>query len=58
MAGKIDRERRQAETQDDGVPGVRILAAAVQEHHPRVFVQQQGADVSALQSSHRGHPFS
>ena len=49
MAGQVDRERRQAEAQDDGVPGVRVLAAAVQEHHPsRVGAPAQRADRTAL----------
>jgi len=36
VAGKVDGQRRLTETDDHGVPGVRVLSAAVQKHDPRV----------------------
>ena len=38
VAGQVDGQRGQAEAEDHGVPGVRVLAAAVQEHHLRWLV--------------------
>ena len=32
MPGQVDGQRGHAEAEDHGVPGVRVLAAAVQEH--------------------------
>ena len=38
VPGQVDRQRGHAEAEDDGVPGVRVLPAAVQEHHLRRLV--------------------
>ena len=35
VAGQVDGQRGHAEAEDHGVPGVRVLSAAVQEHHLR-----------------------
>ena len=32
VAGKVDRDERTVERERDGVPGVRVLRAAVQQH--------------------------
>ena len=49
MPGQVDGQRGLAEADDHGVPGVRVLTAAVQEHHPRCSVAElQRADRPGL----------
>jgi hypothetical protein len=46
VAGQVDRESRQAQRKDHRVPGVGVLAAAVQQDHPgRLLTPQQRADL-------------
>ena len=55
MARQVDRQRGHAQTHNHGVPGVRVLSAAVQEYHPRsCLAPLQGADVARVDAMHRG----
>ena len=47
VSGQVDRQRGQAEAQDDGVPGVCVLPAAMQKHHLGWLISPfQPADVT------------
>ncbi len=49
VPGQVDRQRGHAEAEDDGVPGVGVLAAAVQEDHLRgIGTPLDGADVAGV----------
>ena len=55
MPRQVDRQRWLAEADDHGVPGVRVLPAAVQEHHPRWAVAElQRADRTRLDALDAG----
>ena len=53
VAGKVHRQRRLLETHDHGVPGVRVLPATVEEHHPRrALAPLQRADGARIDAMH------
>ena len=54
MPGQVDGQRGQPQPEDDGVPGVRVLSAPVQEHRlGRTFSPPDGADATEIDPVYR-----